>query len=279
MRVFLNFLFRAFTVIGLFLLIITNSIFSVPSITAEHYGPNDSPSSIFRVVLELYDNSREQSRFICISWDDFQLLDHNEQNEYVGGTISIPADSSSGYIPVYYADLSVTQGSCDNISSNFSVEYVDANSQLVNLRWSQETLQARNSYLVDNSEVIPQISCKLMSAEICIGIFFVSILGLPTIIIFLRFCKRKFGKLIAAGIVFTLVGLCVLNFVAYNRRMNLDHLADAAPQFMLTGKIGLMIASVLFACAAICLLINIFHRPAPQTKPLRYSRGSSLPHR
>jgi len=193
----LKLLFGVCIVIGLFFLIATVAIISVPLFTTEHYEADESPSTMFSVVLETYDESLGQSRFHCARWEDFQQMQRNEYHEYVSKTESTCGESTSYFETLYSAELSVSKGSCGNISSDFRVEYADDNTQVVKLNMAQEAYRGHNSYRVVNNSVIPIDSCTLMSAGICISIFFVCIVLLPTITLIFRYCNKRFGKLIA----------------------------------------------------------------------------------
>ncbi len=104
-----------------------------------------------------------------------------------------------------------------------------------------------------------------------ITIFPVSILVTLMIILFLRFCQKKFGKLAACGFGFALGGFCALSFAAFNHRMSLDRFTDDPQNFISTSKFALMIATGLFACMAASLLLKQFRRPAPR---IRHSNQS-----
>jgi hypothetical protein len=243
-------------VIGLFFLIVIIGIISVPFFTTEHYEADESPSTMFRVVLETYDESLGQSRFHCARWEDFQQMQRNEYHEYVSRTESTCGESTSYFETVYNAELSLPEGSCANISSDFRVEYADDNTQVVILIAAQEAYRGQNSYRVENQSVIPLNSCTLMSSGICISIFFVSIILLPTIIFIFRFCNKRFGKLIATGFGFILVGLCALNYAVFNQWMRLSRISDNSQEYIFAGRIALMVAVALFFCALACLWIQ-----------------------
>jgi len=252
----LKLLFKVCTVIGLFFLVLSMAIISVPFFTTEHYAADESPLSMFRVVLETYDESFGQSRFHCARWDEFQQMQRNEYHEYVGRTESTCGESTSYFETVYSAELSSSEGSCTNISSNFRVEYADDHTQVIILKMSQEAYRGHNSYRVANQRVTPLNSCTLMSSGICVGIVFVSIILLPTIVLIFRFCNKRFGKLITTGLAFFLVGLCALNYAQFTHWMSLDGFSDNSQHFIATSRIALGAAAVFFLCALICIWIR-----------------------
>ena len=241
---------------GLFFLIIATAIISVPFFTSKHYEADESPPTIFRVVLETYDEAQEQSRFQCVRWEDFQQMQRNDYHEYVSRTKSTCGESTSYFETVYNADLSVSEGACTNISSDFRVEYADNNTQVVKLNVAREAYRGQNSYRLENHTVIPLYSCTFMSAGICISIFLVSIILLPTIFLIFRFCNKRFGKLIATGFAFILVGLCALNYAVFNHWMSLDRFSDKSQNLIATSIYALMVALFLFACGLVCLWIQ-----------------------
>jgi hypothetical protein len=252
----LKLLFGVCIVIGLFFLIVTVAMISVPFFTTDHYEADESPSAMFRVVLETYDESLEQSRFHCARWEDFQQMQRNEYHEYVSRTESTCGESTSYFETVYSVELSLPEGSCANISSDFRVEYADDNTQVVKLNMAQEAYRGHNSYRVENSSVIPLNSCTLMSAGICISIFFVSIVLLPTIILIFRYCNKRFGKLVATGIAFFLFGVCALNYAVFNHWMGLDRFSDKSQNLIATSRFALGAAAVFILCALVCFWIR-----------------------
>ena len=252
----LKLMFGVCIVIGLFFFIVSVAIISVPLFTTEHYEADQTPSSMFRVVLETYDESLAQSRFLCARWEDFQQMQRNEYQEYVSRT-ELTCGGKPSYIEtVYSAELSLSEGYCSNISSDFRVEYADDDTQAVKLNLTQEAYRGYHRYRVDNQTVMPLSSCSLMSSGICVSIGFVSIILLPTIVLMFRYCNKKFGKLIAAGLAFFLGGLCALNFAAFNHRMSLDGISEKSQYFISRGRFSLMAAAILFAGALVCVWIQ-----------------------
>ena len=249
-------LFGVCIVIGLFFIILTIAITSVPFFTTEHYQADESPSTMFRVVLETYDESLGQSRFHCARWDEFKQMQRNEYHEYVSRTESTCGECTSYFETVFSAELSLSEGSCANISSNFRMEYADDHTQVVKLDLNREAYRGHNSYRVENQSVIPLNSCTFMSAGICVGIFFVSIVLLPTIVLIFRFFNKRFGKLIATGFAFALVGLGALNYAVFNHRMSLGRFSDNSQNFIATSWLALVAAVVFFLCAVVCIWIR-----------------------
>ncbi len=267
----LKLLLGVIAVIALFILILSTAITSVPFLTAKHYGPVDAPAAFFKVVLESYDGQHDQIHFICVSWDELQLMERNDQDEYVSRPRAISGDRQPNFYTIYSADLSVPEGTCENISSNFRAEYKDADTLVVHLKWAREAFKAQNSYQVDNHTISPLNSCKYMSAGIVITIFPVSVLVTLMIILFLRFCQKKFGKLVACGFGFALGGFCALSFAAFNHSMSLDQFTDDPQNFIATSKIALMIATGLFVCTAVSFLLKKNWRSPPRIRHSNHS--------
>jgi hypothetical protein len=177
----LKFLFGLGVVFCLFILLMVTAMTSAPYLTSKHYKNNESPSYVFKVVLEYFEPSLHQPQFECVWWDDFKEMFQAAEDKNV--YICKETDKCWGYpfVPEreFAAYLSVPEGSCSNISSDFKVQNVDAHTQVVRLRWAQEALKVRNSYRVKANTVIPLSLCKFMSAGIAISIFLVSIIALP----------------------------------------------------------------------------------------------------
>jgi len=152
----------------------------------------------------------------------------------------------------FNAYLSVSEGSCTNISSNFKVQNVDAHTQVVRLRWAQEALRVRNSYRVEANTVAPLYLCEFMSSGIAVSLFLVSIIALPMAVILFRFCHKKYGILISTGVAFILLGLCTLNFAVFNHRLSLDPLTENPEFFIFRNKIVLIASGILFVSAGVC---------------------------
>ena len=254
----LKFLFGIVIVFFLFIFFMVTAITSVPYFTAKHYQMGELPSWEFKVVLESYEPSLNQPRFDCVGWHEFEKMQPQAENQNV--YLSREEYNCQGNISVfereYMTYLSVPEGSCQNISSKFIVQNVDAHTQVVRLRWAQEAHKVRNSYRVDNLAVNPLYSCKFMSAGICVIIFLGSVIALPISAIFFRFCHKKYGKLISAGWAFVLVGLGTINFAVFNHRLSLDPLAENPEFFINRNKTVLMISCILFACAGISFWIH-----------------------
>jgi hypothetical protein len=231
---------------------------SVPYFTGKHYKNNESPSYVFRVVLEHFEPSLNQLQFECVSWDDFKEMhpQAEDQNVYISREEYNCRGSISVFEREYTTYLSVPEGSCSNISSDFKVQNVDLHTQVVRLRWAQEAFKVRNSYRVDNKRIIPLYLCKFMSAGIAINIFLVSIIAIPITVIFFRFCHKKYGIHICAGWTFVLVGLSTLNFAVFNHRLSLDPLTENPEFFISRNKIVLIATGILFVCAGICFWIH-----------------------
>lgn len=238
--------------ICLFVLFMVMAMASVPYLTSKYYTDNESPSYIFRVVLESLDSSFNQPRFKCVRWDDFKKMQPQaeDQNSYISRETYKCRGSTSLYEEEFTTYLSASEGSCDNISSDFKVQNVDAYTQVVRLRWAQEAFKVRNTYRVDANTVIPIYSCKFMSAGIAINIFLVIIVALPLTAIFFRFCHKKYGHRISAGMALILVGTCALNLAVFDRRLSLDQLTENPEFFIFRMKILFIVSGFLFVCAA-----------------------------
>jgi hypothetical protein len=254
----LKLLFGIVVVFCLFIFFMLTAVTSVPYVTGKHYKNNESPSYVFRVVLEHFEPSLNQLQFECVSWDDFKEMhpQAEDQNVYISREEYNCRGSISVFAREYTTYLSVPEGSCSNISSDFKVQNVDRHTQVVRLRWAQEAFKVRNSYRVDNKGIIPLYLCKFMSAGIAINIFLVSIIAIPITVIFFRFCHKKYGILISAGWSFVLVGLSTLNFAVFNHRLSLDPLTENPEFFISRNKIVLIASCILFVCAGICFWIH-----------------------
>ena len=254
----LKLLFGTVVVFCLFIFFMLTAMISVPYFTSKHYRNNESPSYVFKVVLEYFEPSLNQPQFECVRWDDFKEMFQAAEDKNV--YICKEADKCWGYpfVPEreYTTYLSVPEGSCANISSDFKVQNGDAHTQVVRLRWAQEAFKVRNSYRVDNKGIIPLYLCKFMSAGICVMIFLVSVVALPITAIFFRFCYKKYGKLISAGWAFVLVGLSTLNFAVFNHRLSLDPLTENPEFFIFRYKIVLIASCMMFFCAGISFWIH-----------------------
>lgn len=252
----------------LFVLFMVTAFTSVPYFTSKHYKNNETPSSLFYVVLESFDPHLNQSLFQCFRWKDFKEVFQatKDSNVYV----CREANTCFGYSLVpereYTTYLSVSGASCSNISSEFKVQNLDATSQVIRLRWAQEAFKVRNCYRVTDNTVIPLHFKKLMSAGIAVSIFLAMIIVVPMIIIFLRFCYKKYGKMIFAGLAFIMAGLSAFNLALFDRRMSLDPLTESPEFFISKMKILFSASGILFICAAILFWINKKKRLIPSDK-------------
>jgi hypothetical protein len=253
-----KFLSGLVVVFCLFILYMVTAMASVPYLTSKHYKNNESPSTVFKVVLESFEPSLNQPRFECVSWDDFNEMhpQAEDQNVYLSREEYNCRGSISVFEREYTTYLSVPAGSCANISSDFIVQNVDAHTQVVRLRWAQEASKVRNSYRVDANTVTPLFSCEFMSAGIAVSIFLVSIIALPIMVIFFRFCHKKYGALISTGWALIMLGLCTLNFAVFNYRLSMDPLSENSELFIIRNKIVLIASGILFVCAGVSFWIH-----------------------
>lgn len=253
-----KFLFGIAVVFCLFVFFMVTAMISVPHLTSRHFKDNESPSYVFKVVLETSEPSLDQPRFECIRWDDFKKMQPPAENQNV--YLSREEYTCQGNISVYEKEyrtyLSVPAGSCANISSDFIVQNVDAHTQVVKLRWAQEAFKVRNSYRVENHTIVPLYLCKFMSSGIAVIIFLVSVIALPISVIFFRFCHKKYGKLISTGWALILAGLSTLNFAAFNHRLSMDTLTENPEFFVYRNKIVLIVSCLLFVCAGVSFWIH-----------------------
>ena len=253
-----KFIFGLIGIFCLFLLFMVIALTSVPHFTGKHYTNNESPSSLFYVVLESFDPHLNQLQFQCFPWDDFK----EDFQAAEGSNVYICREPDRCFgdpiVPdrEYTAYLSVSEGSCSNISSDFKVQELNDFSQVVGLRWEQETFKVHNSYHVDDDTVIPLYLKKIMSAGIAVSIFLVMIIVLPLTIIFIRYCHKKYGKCISAGFVFILLGLGALNSALFDRGLSLDPLTENPASFIFQMKILLIVSGILFVCAAISFWVH-----------------------
>jgi hypothetical protein len=254
----LKFLFAIVVIFCLFIFFMLTAMTSVPYFTSKHYQKNESPSYIFKVVLEYFEPTFNEPRFECVWWDDFKEI--FQASEVPNVYICKEADNCLGYpfVPEreFSAYLSVPEGSCTNISSEFKVQNVAAHTQVVRLRWAQEAFKVRNSYRVEASTVAPLYLCKFMSAGIAVNLFLVSIIAIPMTFIFFRFCHKKYGKLISTGWAFVLIGLSTLNFAVFNHRLSLDPLTEHPEVFIYRNKIVLIVSGIFFVSAGISFWIH-----------------------
>jgi len=70
----LKFLTGIVFVLGLFIFFMVTAMTSVPYFTSTHYKNNEAPAYIFRVVLEHFEPSLNQTQFECLRWDDFKEM-------------------------------------------------------------------------------------------------------------------------------------------------------------------------------------------------------------
>ena len=254
----LKFLFSIVFLFCLFIFFMVTGMTSVPYFTSKHYKINETPSYVFRVVLEYFEPSLNQPQFECVRWDDFEEMFQAAEDKNV--YICKEEDKRCAYpcMPEreFHAYLSVPEGSCSNISSEFKVQTVDAHTQVVRLRWAQEAFKVRNSYRVGAKTVDPLYLCKFMSAGIAINLFLVSIIAVPMTFIFFRFCNKKYGPLISTGVAFILLGLSTLNFAVFNYRLSLDPLTENPELFIHRNKIVMVVSGIFIVSAGISFWIH-----------------------
>ena len=232
---------------GLFILILATTMTITAYTTEERYTDDETPSSLFYVVLESFSPELNQSQFHCFRWDEFK--EGFQTTETPNIYICPEADICSYYATrpdlEYSGYLSVPAGSCSNLSSDFVVRNTDAFTQVVRLRWAQEAFKVRNTYRVEDQEIVPLYLNKLMSAGIAVTLFLVTIVVLPLTVILLRICHKKYGKFISIAMASVLVGLGALNLAVHDRWLALDPLTENPDEFVSRSLI-LAIAAVIF---------------------------------
>jgi hypothetical protein len=234
-------------VFGLFILILVTAMTITFNTKEERYTDGETPSSLFYVVLESFNPEQNRSQFGCFRWDEFK--EGFQATEMPNLYICPEADICWRY-PTwpdreYSAYLSVSAGSCSNLSSDFVVRNTDTFTQVVRLSWAQEAFKVRNTYRVEDQEITPLYLNKLMSAGIAVTIFLVTLVALPLTVILLRICHKKYGKFISIAMVSVLVGLSALNLAVHHHRMALDPLTENPDEFVSRSLI-LAIAAVIF---------------------------------
>lgn len=253
---------------GLFILILEMAITSVPYFTSKHYTTHEAPSDLFYVVLETFNPHLDQLQYQCFPWDEFR---HNfqateDKNAYICRQAN--ADCDYPIVPdiEYRAALSIPQGGCENVSSEFKVQQLDAHTQVVRLKWSLEAFRVRNSYRVDDQGVIPLHLVKFMSAGICVTIFLVLIIALPLTGILFQFCHKKYGAYMCTAWAFMLVSLCTFNFAVFSHQLYLDPLSENPEGFIDRVKISTLVAVFLFICAGISFWLHKKNTASPQAR-------------
>jgi len=164
-------------------------------LSIENYSNSESPHRFFRVVLETYDDSLHQTRFACFKWDDFKEMQAKDQNIYTNVEKLTCGDRSSYLETEYSTSLSVRDGLCYNISSDFTVENIGFQKQKVTLRWAEEAFKVQNEYYVVDNKVKPLYFRKFLSDDIAILGFLLGFTFTLIIIIAFRFYTRRYKKL------------------------------------------------------------------------------------
>ncbi|MBT8332187.1 MAG: hypothetical protein KJP06_07650, partial [Deltaproteobacteria bacterium] len=127
----LKLLLGLIAIAGLPILFMGTAITSVPYFTSKHYTQNETPSSLFYVVLESFNPHLERLEFQCLRWDDFQKIfpQAPDKNVYMCRETNTACDYPIVPDWEYRAMLSVPEGACENISSEFKVQHLDAHAQ------------------------------------------------------------------------------------------------------------------------------------------------------
>jgi hypothetical protein len=167
------------------------SMTTLSYLSIENFKHNESPDPIFMLVLESYDGSLDQPIFYCVSWADFEEMDCRDPNGDSSVEKMTCVDSTSRWPRDYYPYISVTNGSCGNMSSDFEVDTVGPNEQIVKIRWYLEALKVENHYSIVDNEIKPLYFRKFTGAGMAVSGFLISLVLTPVfVIIFSRFIKR-----------------------------------------------------------------------------------------
>jgi len=193
-KIFKVLIYISITIV-LFIVACGSSMLILSYLSIENYSDSESPHRFFRVVLETYDDSLHQMRFACFKWDDFKEMQAKDQNIYTNVENLTCGDRSSYLETGYSASLSVQDGSCYNISSDFKVENIGFEKQKVTLRWAEESFKVQNEYYVVDNKVKPLHFRKFLSDDIAILGFLLGFTFTLIIIIAFRFYMRRYKKL------------------------------------------------------------------------------------
>lgn len=124
LKLFLSFLL--FVLIGIFV------TFIIPYITAERYEDSETPHREFRVLVEMNDDSNNETSLHAIKW-----------NEYIEN------------INNYKAYRSPSEGRCYNCPLWCRAKNIQPGKQLIEIRYSQKYFFLYNRYYVTHGEIIP----------------------------------------------------------------------------------------------------------------------------
>ena len=191
----IKFLFYGSVTTVLFIVVCGSSMIMLSYLSTEKYNNSESPHRLFTVVLESFDESLDHTRFDCFKWDDFKKMHPKDHNIYIDVRELTCGDHFSYFETEYSASLSVNNGSCYNISSNFEVENIGLANQKIKLRWAQEAYKVRNDYYVVDSKIVPLYFRKFVSDTIVIFGFLLGCAVTLIIIIAFRFYMRRHKKL------------------------------------------------------------------------------------
>ena len=170
------------------------SMTTLSYLSIEEFKNEESPNPLFTLVLETYEEFLDQTKFYCVRWADFEKMDCKDPSADISVKKLICVDSTSKWPREYHAYLSVTNGSCSNLSSDFEVETVGPNEQIVRLQWSLEAYKVENHYSVVDNKIIPLYFRKFMSSDIvAFGVLISLVLTLVFVLIF-SFCINRYKK-------------------------------------------------------------------------------------
>ena len=187
-------LFYVSVTIVLFIAVCGSSMIMLSYLSTENYDNSEPPHRFFTVVLETFDESLGQKRFDCFKWDGFKEMQFKDHSIYINVEKLTCGDRSSYRETEYIASLSVEDGSCHNLSSDFKVENLGFEKQKVVLRWAQESYRVQNEYYVVDNQVVPLYFRKFLSDDIAINGFLLGVALTLIIIIAFRFYMRRYRK-------------------------------------------------------------------------------------
>lgn len=187
-------------IIGAILILVLFIFFNVISMTTlsylsiEEFENEESPNPLFTLVLETYEEFLDQTKFYCVRWTDFEKMDCKDPSADISIKKLICVDSNSKWPREYHAYLSVTNGSCSNLSSDFEVETVGSNEQIVRLQWSLEAFKVENHYSVADNKIIPLYFRKFMSSDIVAFGVLISLVLTSVFVLIFSFCINRNRK-------------------------------------------------------------------------------------
>ena len=187
-------IFGAILILVLFIFANVISMTTLSYLSREDFKNEESPGPFFTLVFETYEEFLDQTRFYCVRWADFEKMDCKDPSVDISVKKLICVDRTSKWPREYHAYLSVTNGSCSNLSSDFEVETVGPNEQIVRLQWSLEAFKVENHYSVVSNKIIPLYFRKFMSSDIVVFGVLISLVLTTVFVLICSFCINKYKK-------------------------------------------------------------------------------------